>query len=100
MLHVWSPGRRARIVLKRIAVSELRIGMYVDELCGSWMEHPFWRTRFQLKDANDVGRIADSGIQEVWIDTAKGVDADPLASQVATRAQAEAEIERKLQAAA
>jgi putative nucleotidyltransferase with HDIG domain len=87
-------------VLKRIAVSELRVGMFVDELCGSWMEHPFWRSRFQLKDVGDVGRIAASGIQEVWIDTDKGVDADPQAAHAATRAEAEAEIERELESAA
>ena len=86
-------------MLKRIAVAELRVGMYVDELCGSWMEHPFWRTRFQLKDSNDVGRIVASGIHEVWIDTDKGVDAGPLTSHGPTRAEAQAEIERKLQAA-
>jgi len=87
-------------VLKRIAVSELRVGMFVEELCGSWMEHPFWRARFQLRESSDIGRIVDSGIQEVWIDTGKGVDVDAEVSLVATRAQAEAEIERKLQSAA
>jgi len=73
--------------------------MFVDELCGSWMEHPFWRTRFLLKEAVDVHRIVNSGIQEVWIDTGKGGDVDPEVARVATRAQAEAEIERKLQSA-
>jgi HD-GYP domain-containing protein (c-di-GMP phosphodiesterase class II) len=87
-------------VLKRIAVPELRIGMFIDELCGSWMEHPFWRARFALKDAGDVRRIVESGIQEVWIDTDKGVDVEPAAARGATRAQAEAEIESKLQSAA
>ncbi len=83
-------------MLKRIAVSELRIGMYIDELCGSWMEHPFWRTRFALKDALDVRRIGESGIQEVWIDTDRGLDADAPTAHGRTRAEAEAEIERKL----
>ena len=83
-------------MLKRIAVPELRVGMYIDELCGSWMEHPFWRTRFALKEANDVRRIAESGIQDVWIDTDKGLDADVPASHARTRAEAEAEIESKL----
>ena len=85
-------------MLKRIAVSELRVGMYVDELCGSWMEHPFWRTRFALKDDGDVRRIVASGIQEVWIDTDKGLDADwdAARARAATRAEAEAEIERTL----
>jgi len=70
--------------------------MYVDELCGSWMEHPFWRSRFTLTDGGDLRRIADSGIQEVWIDTDKGLDPGSSAHRVATRAQAETEIERKL----
>jgi putative nucleotidyltransferase with HDIG domain len=83
-------------VLKRIAVSELRVGMYVDELCGSWMEHPFWRTRFALKEAGDVRRIEESGIREVWIDTDKGFDADSLTAPAPTRAEAEAEIEHRL----
>jgi HD-GYP domain-containing protein (c-di-GMP phosphodiesterase class II) len=87
-------------VLKRINVSELRVGMYIDELCGSWMEHPFWRTRFALSDLADARRIADSGIHEVWIDTERGVDIEESSAQIATRAQAEAEIERKLQDAA
>jgi putative nucleotidyltransferase with HDIG domain len=87
-------------VLKRIAVSELRIGMYIDELCGSWMEHPFWRTSFALRDEGDVRRILASGIHEVWIDTGKGLDIDAGAGSVPTRAEAEAEIDRKLQSAA
>ena len=83
-------------MLKRIAVSELRIGMYVDELCGSWMEHPFWRSRFALRNADDVQRIVASGIREVWIDTEKGLDSASPGAASATRAQADAEIERKL----
>ena len=48
--------------------------MYIHELCGSWMEHPFWKTRFLLDSAKDLQRIRASGIREVWIDTAKGLD--------------------------
>ena len=70
--------------------------MSIDELCGSWMEHPFWRSRFALKEAGDVRRIEQSGIREVWIDTEKGVDADTLIAPAPTRAEAEAEIERRL----
>lgn len=50
------------------------MGMHLHELCGSWMEHPFWRTKFTLKDPADIGRILESGITEVWIDVAKGCD--------------------------
>jgi len=61
-------------MLKRIGVEHLRTGMFIQELCGSWMEHPFWRTAFLLTDAADITRIRESGIKEVWIDTHKGLD--------------------------
>jgi putative nucleotidyltransferase with HDIG domain len=61
-------------MLKRISVDHLQTGMFIQELCGSWMEHPFWRSAFLLKDPADIPRIRDSGIKEVWIDTHKGLD--------------------------
>jgi len=63
-------------MLKRIAVKDVRMGMFVTELCGSWMEHPFWKTKFLLEDSNDLESILKSGIKELWIDTAKGLDAE------------------------
>ena len=55
-------------MLKKIDVEHLRTGMHLHELCGSWMEHPFWRTKFVIQDENDIRLIVDSGIKEVWID--------------------------------
>ncbi len=62
-------------MLKKIGVEHLRLGMHVHELCGSWMDHPFWRTRFQVKDPEDIRRLRESSVTEVWIDTDKGHDA-------------------------
>ena len=31
-------------MLKKISVDHLTLGMHLHEFCGSWMEHPFWRT--------------------------------------------------------
>jgi len=61
-------------VLKKINAKDLQLGMHLHELCGSWMEHPFWRTKFTLNDPADIGRILESGITEVWIDVDKGKD--------------------------
>ena len=61
-------------MLKRIAVKDIRIGMFICEFCGSWMEHPFWKTRFLLDDEKDLHVIQASGIKELWIDIAKGID--------------------------
>ncbi len=63
------------IVLKRIPVEHLTLGMHIHELCGSWIDHPFWRTKFVVTDPEDLRRVHESGITELWIDVTKGVDA-------------------------
>lgn len=64
-------------MLKKIKVTQLRPGMHLHALGGSWLDHPFWRNRFALDDPADIRRIRDSGITEVWIDLAKGLDVLP-----------------------
>ena len=61
-------------MLKKIKAKDLQLGMHLHELCGSWMEHPFWRSKFTLTDPNDIRRIIESGITEVRIDVDKGLD--------------------------
>ena len=61
-------------MLKRIAVEDLRLGMFVQELCGSWMDHPFWRSRIKLDDPAVLKQIQDSPVREVMIDVSKGHD--------------------------
>ena len=86
-------------MLKRIAVTELCLGMYIHEFCGSWMDHPFWRGRFLLDNERDLQRVLDSEVHEVWIDVSKGLDvAAGQASQ--TVEEVEAETEARLQAVA
>jgi len=85
-------------VRKKIKAKDLQLGMHLDELCGSWMEHPFWRSKFVLKDPDDIRRIIDSGITEVWIDTAKGLDVPgpppQQTEQAVTAMLMEAELDR------
>jgi len=61
-------------MLKKIPVDRLKCGMYVHELCGDWMSHPFWRSSFALKNEGDIRRMRDAGIQQVYIDTSRGLD--------------------------
>jgi HD-GYP domain-containing protein (c-di-GMP phosphodiesterase class II) len=61
-------------MLKKIKVSDVKLGMYLQEICGSWMDHPFWKKSFKLTDANDLITLSECGILEVWIDTDKGLD--------------------------
>ncbi|ART49607.1 HD-GYP domain-containing protein [Acidovorax carolinensis] len=79
-------------MLKRIPIRHLTLGMYLHEFCGSWMEHPFWRAKFLLKDPKDLARIQATSIHECWIDTDKGVDVTPGTASV-SRAEADAQVE-------
>ncbi len=61
-------------MLKRINVQHVTLGMFLHEFCGSWMEHPFWRTRFLLNSEAELSRLRATSIKEVWIDVRKGLD--------------------------
>jgi HD-GYP domain-containing protein (c-di-GMP phosphodiesterase class II) len=61
-------------MLKRISVADLRVGMYLHELGGAWLDHPFWRSSFKIEDGQALQKIRASGIREAWIDTARGLD--------------------------
>ncbi|MBU3695627.1 HD-GYP domain-containing protein [Dechloromonas sp.] len=63
-------------MLKKIPVSELKLGMHLQEFCGAWLDHPFWRTKFVLTDPNDLVLVRECPITEVWIDISKGLDVD------------------------
>lgn len=57
----------------KISTSELRVGMYMHKLGGSWLKHPFIRSSFLLEEQSDIDRIIQAGIKEVWIDESKGL---------------------------
>lgn len=61
-------------MLKKISRNQVRLGMYIQSLEGDWMSHPFWKTRFLLKDPTDLHALRNSGVDGVWIDTRKGAD--------------------------
>lgn len=63
-------------MLKKINVKDVKQGMYLQEICGSWMEHPFWKKSFELTDPGDVKTLQECGIHEIWIDTARGLDVE------------------------
>lgn len=48
--------------------------MYVQELCSSWMDTPFWQKSFLLEDQNVLNKVLSTKIKEAWIDTIKGLD--------------------------
>jgi putative nucleotidyltransferase with HDIG domain len=86
-------------MLKRISVQQLSVGMHLHEFCGSWMEHPFWRTAFVLKDPKDIENILSSSIKEVWIDCALGLDVAP-GEEALSEADSVRQVESELQSLA
>ncbi|KGU53424.1 phosphodiesterase [Xanthomonas phaseoli pv. phaseoli] len=67
-------------MLRTIDSDQLRPGMYVYKLLGAWVHHPFWKTSF-LVDSDDVEKIHDSRIEQLVIDTARGLDVEaPITS--------------------
>lgn len=54
--------------------------MFVHDFGESWLDHPFWRTRFLISEAADLEKLRASGIDWVHIDTARGLDVAPDAS--------------------
>jgi putative nucleotidyltransferase with HDIG domain len=61
-------------MLKKIPVARLKLGMYVHDLNCDWMNHPFLRNQFLIEDADMLRKIAEARIDEIYIDTDRGVD--------------------------
>lgn len=62
-------------MLVKIDSDDVRIGMFVHGFGGSWMDHPFWRTRFILAEQVQVEKIRSSSVDYVVIDDGKGIGA-------------------------
>jgi HD-GYP domain-containing protein (c-di-GMP phosphodiesterase class II) len=61
-------------VLKKVAVKQLTVGMFIERFDETWLKHPFWRNRFLIKDPARLREIQESGVQHCWIDVSKGED--------------------------
>jgi HD-GYP domain-containing protein (c-di-GMP phosphodiesterase class II) len=85
-------------MLKKISVEQLTVGMHLKEFCGSWMEHPFWRSGFVITDPKDLKTILASSIKEVWIDSSKGLDV-PVGQSAVSESESEAQVETELRQA-
>jgi len=59
-------------MLRRVPLDEVRLGMFVRAMEGSWLQHPFWRRRFLLDKEQDLRRLLDSDIPGIIIDDERG----------------------------
>ena len=63
-------------MLKKIPTQSLRVGMFVQKFCGSWLQHPFWSKTVLIEDVRTLNTILQSSVTEVVIDVSKGLDVE------------------------
>lgn len=78
--------------IKKIAVSELRPGMYVHDINCPWWDHPYLSNRFAVNDEATVTEVRKLGIRDLYIDTRKGADV----AHAPTLGEVEQDIQRDL----
>ena len=80
-------------MLKKIPIEQVRLGMHLHELCGAWLDHPFWKSKFILRDPADLAKLHGSGVREAWIDIVKGCDVAAASAELPPSAIAAASAE-------
>jgi len=61
-------------MIKKIRIEQLRPGMFIHDLNCRWLDHPFLKNRFYIRDERSIRKIAEYGIREIYIDTDRGID--------------------------
>lgn len=59
---------------KQVPIESVKVGMYLCGIDRSWLDTPFLRHRFLLRSPADLAKLHQSGIQEITIDTDRGLD--------------------------
>ena len=57
-----------------IPLTRLVVGMYLIGVNRSWLQTPFLRHKFKIKDQSEIEALRRAGITEVTIDTEQGLD--------------------------
>lgn len=64
---------------RTIAITRLRVGMYLIGIDRSWFHTPFLRNKFLLKEEREIAALRKAGVSEVVIDTDLGLDPEAVA---------------------
>ncbi len=60
--------------LKKIAIDQLQVGMFIVNLGRSWFSHPFLRNHLTITSEKQISKMRRYGIRDVFIDPRKGLD--------------------------
>ncbi|MBI5098197.1 MAG: HD-GYP domain-containing protein [Nitrospirae bacterium] len=61
-------------MIKKIKVDQLKPGIFIHDINCDWLDHPFISNKIKIKNERDIDKIVTHGINEVYIDTDKGMD--------------------------
>lgn len=62
----------------RIELKDLRVGMFLERVDGSWLSHTLWRQRFTVDSELTLSHVRNCGAVHCWIDTDKGLAIERL----------------------
>lgn len=79
-------------MIKKIPLAQLQPGMYVHDLNCSWGVHPFFATRFKVKNEKEIEKAVEMGVREVYIDTTLGHDLPDAPTVGEVQAELESEL--------
>lgn len=68
-------------MLKRIGKDQLRVGMFIEAIEGSWLNAPFSGRRYTLECEEEAARLKSSDLYGVFINTSKGLDVTPAVAE-------------------
>ena len=81
-------------MIKKISVQLLRPGMYVTDFNAGWLDHPFVLNSMKIDTDEQVQRVFGSGVKELFIDTARGLDVGDAPTHEEASAVTERALER------
>ena len=78
-------------MIKKITVAQLKPGVFVHDFNCGWLHHPFLTNHLKIKTEADIAKILQYQIQDVYIDTERGLDVEeaPTQAEVAEELQTE-----------
>ena len=82
------------MTIKRVRVDQLKPGMFVHDLDCGYLQHGFLLPRFLIKGEAQIQKMRRQGLDQVYIDTGKGLDLE----EAPTLEEVQKEVSRELAA--
>lgn len=83
MLNVSRGSASDRLI--RLPLEKAQVGMYVERVEGSWLQHPFWKSSFRVNTVAELTTLRDSCVSAIWIDPAKSAVSEADIGELADR---------------